>query len=568
MLLRAAAPVAAWFCVAALVASGCSRSTSSSAVPRTADGKPNLQGVWQVRNAAAFGLEDHVARDGMPAGRSVVDGRTIPYLPEAAAQRLQNAENQKTADPLEKCYMPGVPRIMYMPFPFHIYQTPEHIAITFEWSQVHRTIYTNGVPGPEGIEFWMGDSRGRWEGDTLVVDVTDHNDRTWFDTTGTFHSSALHVVERYTMTDPDTIQDRGNDRGPQGLRETVEDLDADLPAQGSGPHPRVPMSGRARGSQRRLRARSQNVVPGPFDSAQGKPSAKPVEIPADWAAMSAPPSFDLPERLAPGSPRPGQTAPPEPAKPSGPPPPIKRMADGKPDLHGYYMPDGGGGNYGLGKHAQDFLTPGGRGIIVDPPDGTLPMQPWAKAEVISRQLPERGYDDPTAHCFVAGVPRSTYVPSPLQILQPPGYVVILHERMSWRSIPLDGRPHLPDDMRLWQGDSVGRWDGDTLVVETTNFNGKTWLNEVGEIVSHAERVVERFTPINGDRINYQATVSDPLVYTRPWTIALPLNRQKDELLEVACHEDNQDLQHMKDVRDAARAKTLGARAKARSNSTR
>ena len=149
------------------------------------------------------------------------------------------------------------------------------------------------------------------------------------------------------------------------------------------------------------------------------------------------------------------------------------------------MPDGGGGNYGLGKHEQDFLTPGGRGIIVDPPDGKLPMQPWAQAEVESRQLPERGYDDPTAHCFVAGVPRSMYVPSPLQILQPPGYVVILHERMSWRSIPLDGRAHLPDEMRLWQGDSVGNWDGDTLVVETTNFNGKTWLNEVGEIVSHA-----------------------------------------------------------------------------------
>jgi hypothetical protein len=195
------------------------------------------------------------------------------------------------------------------------------------------------------------------------------------------------------------------------------------------------------------------------------------------------------------------------------------------------------------------------------------MQPWAKVEVASRQLPERGYDDPTAHCFVAGVPRSTYVPSPLQILQPPGFVVILHERMSWRSIPLDGRPHLPDEMRLWQGDSVGKWDGDTLVVETTNFNGKTWLNEVGEIVSHAERVIERFTPINGDRINYQATVSDPLVYTRPWTVAFALNRQKDELLEVACHEDNQDLQHMKDVRDAARA-ALDRRARARSNSTR
>jgi hypothetical protein len=133
--------------------------------------------------------------------------------------------------------------------------------------------------------------------------------------------------------------------------------------------------------------------------------------------------------------------------------------------------------------------------------------------------------------------------------------------MSWRSIPLDGRPFLPDEMRLWQGDSVGKWDGDTLVVETRNLNGKAWLNEVGEIVSHAQQVVERFTPINGNRIHYQATVSDPLVYTRPWTIAIPLNRQKEELLEVACHEDNQDLQHLKDVRDEARAK-------ARTTSTR
>ena len=185
------------------------------------------------------------------------------------------------------------------------------------------------------------------------------------------------------------------------------------------------------------------------------------------------------------------------------------------------------------------------------------MQEWAKVENESRKTPERGYDDPTAHCFVAGVPRSMYVPSPLQILQPPGYVVILLERMSWRTIPLDGRPHLPDHLRLWQGDSIGRWEGDTLVVETANLNGKTWLNEVGEIVSHAERVVERFTPIDANTIHYEATVSDPLVYTRPWTIAFPLNRQESELLEVACHEDNQDLEHLKDIRDEARAKAKG-----------
>jgi hypothetical protein len=232
--------------------------------------------------------------------------------------------------------------------------------------------------------------------------------------------------------------------------------------------------------------------------------------------------------------------------------PIRRNADGTPDLQGTYMSDGGGANYGLERHTGSALTPAGRGVIVDPPDGTLPVQPWAKAETESRARPERGYDDPTAHCFVAGVPRSMYVPSPMQILQPPGYVVILHERMSWRVIPLDGRRPLPDHVRLWQGDSIGRWEGDTLVVETTNLNGKTWLNEVGEIVSHAEQVVERFTPVNADRIDYRATVTDPIVYTRPWTIAFPINRQKDELLEVACLEDDQDLPHLKDIRDAAR----------------
>jgi hypothetical protein len=235
-------------------------------------------------------------------------------------------------------------------------------------------------------------------------------------------------------------------------------------------------------------------------------------------------------------------------------PPIKRLPDGKPDLSGVYMADHGGANYGLEKHEGTKLTPAGRGVVVDPPDGLLPMQPWARAENANRQLPERGYDDPTAHCFVAGVPRSIYAPSPIQILQPPGYVVFLHERMSWRQVPLDGRAHLPDAIRLWQGDSVGHWEGDTLVVDTKNLNGKTWLDELGGVVTHQETVVERFIPVNGDTIRYEATVTDPGAYTRPWTIAMPLRRQPGELLEVACHEDNQDLKHLKDIRDESRAK--------------
>ena len=240
-------------------------------------------------------------------------------------------------------------------------------------------------------------------------------------------------------------------------------------------------------------------------------------------------------------------------KKAGPPAPVRRMADGHPDFEGTYSNGPGGGNYGLERRDKTPLTPAGAGLIIDPPDGTLPMQEWARAEVASRAQPERGYDDPTAHCFPAGVPREFYVPQPIQILQPPGYVLFLFERMSWRIVPLDGRPHIPDNIRLWQGDSVGKWEGDTLVIDTANLNGKTWLNQAGEMVSHAERVIERLTPVDGDTIRYEATITDPLVYTRPFTIAFPLKRRSDELMEVACHEDDRDLLHLKAIKDAAEA---------------
>jgi hypothetical protein len=489
----------------------------------SADGKPNLQGIWQARSRAAYDLEDHPARQGMPAGKSVVEGGAIPYQPWAAAKRVENFSNREAADPLGKCYFPGVPRIMYMEAPFQIFQTGQHVAMTFEWSQVYRLIYTDGKAAPhEGIDAWMGYSRGRWDGDTLAVDVIGHNDKTWFDMAGNFHSDQLKIGERYTMLDADTIR----------YDVTVEDPKVFTKSWKMS----VPLA-RQKNVDRVLEYQCQaeaEEASGAFErdprtwypqpGSTPSPLAKPAAMPAggDLAAVKA-----------------GTN--------------LRRMADGKPDLTGYYQSGGGGANYGLERHAKDFLTPGTRGVVIDPADGTLPYQAWARAERINRELPYRGYDDPTAHCFVAGVPRSMYVPSPVQILQPPGYVVLLFERMSWRIIPLDGRAHIPDNIRLWQGDSVGRWDGDTLVVETTNFNGKAWLNEVGDVVSHAEQVVERFTPLDGGKITYRATVTDPIAYTRPWTIEIPLNRQNDELLEVACHEDNGDLQHLKDVRDEFRA---------------
>jgi hypothetical protein len=234
---------------------------------------------------------------------------------------------------------------------------------------------------------------------------------------------------------------------------------------------------------------------------------------------------------------------------------LRRTNDDKPDLQGFYESKAGGANQGLERPG----APAGQALIIDPPDGKLPMQPWAVAEHTSRNLSERGYDDPTAHCFPQGVPRSMYIPQGMELIQTSDYIVFLFERMSWRIIPLvnrekAGSTHLPDNLRLWQGDSVGHWEGDTLVVDTTNLNGKTWLGEGGEIVSYAEHVVERFTPASPDTINYDATISDPVVYTRPWTMAFPMKREKFQLIEAACHEEDRDLPHMKAIKDAAAGK--------------
>ena len=180
--------------------------TRPGATPRTADGKPNLQGIWRVRNSADVDLLDHPATNGGRAGRGVVEGGAIPYQPWAAKKKSENYAARATADPMAKCFMPGVPRVMYLDYPFHIFQTRDAVAITFEWSQLFRLIHTNGSKPVQGIDFWMGDSRGRWEGDTLVVAVTNHNDKPWFDRAGNFHSEQLKLEERFTLGDADTLR--------------------------------------------------------------------------------------------------------------------------------------------------------------------------------------------------------------------------------------------------------------------------------------------------------------------------------------------------------------------------
>ncbi len=182
--------------------------------PRTADGKPDLNGIWQAVNTANWDIQDHAAKQGpvvalgaafsVPAGLGVVEGNEIPYLPEALEKKKQNAANWLTMDPEVKCYMPGVPRATYMPYPFQIVQTTDHLLMAYEFASASRIIYVNGT-GEAPVESWMGWSNAKWEGDTLVIDVTGFNDQTWFDRAGNHHSDALHVVERYTRTGPDSL---------------------------------------------------------------------------------------------------------------------------------------------------------------------------------------------------------------------------------------------------------------------------------------------------------------------------------------------------------------------------
>jgi hypothetical protein len=177
----------------------------SYTAPRTPEGQPDLQGIWQVRNTASWDIQDHAGNYRVPAGLGVVDGGEIPYQPSALAQKKKNFEKRLTDDPVEKCYLAGVPRTMYLPYPFQILQTRDAVIIMSEYVHTWRWIPMTPIPRYEGYESWMGDSRGRWEGNTLVVETMGFNDQTWFDNAGNFHSDALKVLERFTRTASDTI---------------------------------------------------------------------------------------------------------------------------------------------------------------------------------------------------------------------------------------------------------------------------------------------------------------------------------------------------------------------------
>jgi hypothetical protein len=219
----AAAAVAFW---AATPTAG---QAPAARIPRTAAGKPDLSGIWQTLTTANYDLEAHTARPAMamrpgpiipvpakevvalgavgsvPSGVGVVLDGPIPYQPAALETKKENLENWLTRDPEIKCYLPGVPRATYMPFPFQIFQSDKAFFIAYEYAGAVRNVYLKD-PGPPQVDSWMGQAVGRWDGDTFVIQTNGFNDQSWFDRAGNHHSESLTVTERYTMTGRDHIQ--------------------------------------------------------------------------------------------------------------------------------------------------------------------------------------------------------------------------------------------------------------------------------------------------------------------------------------------------------------------------
>jgi len=226
-----------------------------------------------------------------------------------------------------------------------------------------------------------------------------------------------------------------------------------------------------------------------------------------------------------------------------------RTPDGKPDFQGYWAP--GIQAFDIETHPETFDYRGEPTLVVDPPDGKVPYQPAALAKRNDRANQHTDptsleYVDPNARCFLRGVPRQMWIMQ-FRIVQPPGaanVAMLFEQNHAYRIIPMDGRPHLGDNIRLWMQDSRGRWDGNTLVIDSTNGNGRTWLDNQGNFYSAGAHVVERITLVDHDTLHYEATIEDPAVFTRPWTLAYPVKRVKDkgfEIMEFACHEGNRSI---------------------------
>jgi hypothetical protein len=211
--------------------------------------------------------------------------------------------------------------------------------------------------------------------------------------------------------------------------------------------------------------------------------------------------------------------------------PAPRLPDGKPDLSGIWQP-------ASNKYVQNLAAD------LKPED--VPFQPWSKALFDERKTGAHSKEDQPAQCLPQGVPRIDAAPAPWKVVQTPGFIVIVYEAFTlWRQIFLDGRELAEDAPSTWLGYSTGKWDGDTLVVDTRGFNGKAWIDQLGKPSSEALHVTERFRRKDFGHMDIQITIDDPKVYTKPWAVTEQMRfLPGTDLMEDICNENNRDLEHL------------------------
>lgn len=625
LILLAPSHVAGQTPAAASKASAPSRPAKAWTPPRTSWGDPDLQGIWTNATITPFerpaalaakpflteeeaaALEKQTAQRREAADRSprrgdvgsynefwfdqgtkvVANRRTslvvdppdgrVPVLPSAEERRdaylARSGDSYAYMSVWDRCISRGVPGSM---FPagynnaYQILQTPGYVVILYEMIHDARIIPLDGRPRPpQNVRSWMGDARGRWDGDTLIVETTNFHDRGWIASSaaggrikGIPHSEALHVVERFRLADPDTISYEVTIEDPPVYSRswTVAmplNRDQDYRIfeyachEGNKAVPNILSGARA---QERVAADAEKPKPRtPPRTPDGQPdlqgiwdfrSATPLERPREFSGKE----FLTVEEAVEYEQRADQ-------RDDGRPPGDSRT---DPSVHPAWWLDYGKKVVGTRRTS----------LIVDPPDGRVPpLTPEARERQTARAQARRGrgpadsFEDRSLfeRCITRGLPAGMLpgaYNNNVQILQTPGYVVIFTEMIhDARIVPMDGRPPLPQHLRLWMGASRGRWEGDTLVVETTNFSDKTNFRGSGANL----RLVERFTRVDANTIEYQFTVDDPTTWTRPWTVAFPMVKSEGPIYEYACHEGNYAIGNM--LRGARQAEQAAAQGK-------
>ena len=516
--------------------------------PTLSDGiTPDFRGIWEARGTAYLNIEGHPAIEGVAASKSIIvdpaDGK-IPYKAEARAKRDENFKNRAAADPENRCAEPGVPRATYLPKPFQIVQSPGNFAIVYEDNHSFQIVYPETKPHFEGIDWWMGDSRGHWDGKTYVVDVTTLNGEAWFDAAGNHHSDNMHVVERFTRTGPDTMQFEARIEDPDtftqpwtirmmlyrdtkpGARIAEDECLDDVETQTF--HHVSPYD-------------PKNLLKNDYR----RWDTKVASVPAD--------SLEAPEPPAP---------PPVTVAAN-----IPRLPNRHPDLNGLWyktnaFPTGAGGGRGNGAGragragrgsdggAANFFanTPQpGSDASADFREAGVPKVPYNAAGLLEMEWRgSHAFLDGEPRCHLAGVPRerSSHLIH-TRSSRTKHYFTIIYEYVHEpRIVPLDGSAH-PKGYTAWDGDSRGHWEGDTLVVDVSNFNGRTWLDMSGNFVDEKEHVVERYTMTDPDTIIDEALITDPTIFSLPWTMRMTIKQQpeKDQILEYGCLEGEQDRKH-------------------------